>query len=449
MPRKAQLPQINPKLLQENSNAKDLIQLDLDNNVIVYNDQFKKALTMSKDVSQRAKKLLQVDVKDMSEDDMSNLRKDFKPVIDYQKKFDSFEKEMKRSLKSRDQMMVDTYHKILSDNGFDEIPELTKKYRAYDREFKANRANMRWEEIHERFNASMDTYPEFQKYAPDTLGSFNYYRLHHPDLISEAKTKPVTKATIAEFNQDLYQYHQDMERLLSSTLTPAYYPRLIEQYADDPSTTNMINLIDRTLQQQIKDNQAKLLQQVAPEITKLLGTLWYQNDKLNQLFANAKAPEFDTDKFNLEKLQLMKQEADAISATLDPNQFISNNQINTDKIELTLKPLLSQAAKRVYGSLTQLKTPQKPQEAQPKENVAQANPEHPQAKTPQVQPEPYAWLIDYLQANKMQNIHDNDKLKVDVLNDLFQNVTAKDSIWRHNVHSYHEIIELVKYIANM
>lgn len=439
MTEKKQLPKVNPSLLKEDANSNDIIKLDLDNNIIIYNQQFKDALSKAKDVSNRAEKLLQIDVNDMTEDDMTQLRKDFKPVVKYQKQFDEFEKAAKRSLKDRDQIIIDTYHQTLSDNGFDKIPELTKKYRAYTHDFKANRANKRWAQIEERFNASLETYPEFSKYAADTLGSFNYYRIHHPKLISDAKTKPVNKATIEKFNQDMYQYHEDMQRLLQSTLSPAYYPRLIEQYADDPSTNNMLNLINIALQQQVKDAQAKLLQQVSPATTQILQNIWYNNQKINAILDQARPKDYDPDDFNFAKLKLMRQEADAISASIKPELFITNQQVDTDKLEMAIKPLLTQSTKRIYQTLTTLKTPQ--------------NNKKPDAKTavkPEPKPrEPYAWLMDYLQDRHQEAIHGNDKMKVDVLGDLFGNLTVKNSVWRQNVHNYHDIIKLVQYITTL
>lgn len=440
---------IQPKneLITQNDNQSDVITLDLDNNQISVNRQFRESLAKAPEVIKMAKKLVNTDVKDLTEDDMTNLRRDFKPIVKYQKQYDEFEKTMKRMLRDRDKQLVETYHKILSDAGFDDIPQLTKQFRAIEHDFKANRANMRWEEIHELFDASMTTYPEFQKFAPNTLGSFNFYRLHHPDLISEAKTKPVTKATKAQFNQDLYQYHEDMTRLLESTLHPNYYQRVIEQYADDPSTNNMLNLIQEGMKQQIQDENRQLAAQITPAATKLLDTLWYHNDKINSLLERTAAHKTLSDpEFQTQKLTLMRDEGEAILASLRPENFIKNRQINQEQLKTSITELLKNATKRIYQKLDDIKpkTADKPKQPDTPKDDATKNQAQPGSHS-----EPYSWVLDVLQDRHQTNIHDNDKVKVDVLADIMSNLTNRQSVWRQHVKSYTDIMNLVRYISNL
>lgn len=438
---------IQPKneLITQNDNQADVIKLDLDNNRITVNNQFRESLSKAPEVIKAAKKLVNTDVKDLTEDDMTNLRNNFKPIVKYQKQYDEFEKTMKRMLRDRDKQLIDTYHNILSNAGFDEIPQLTKQFRAIEHDFKANRANMRWEQIHELFDASMTTYPEFQKFAPKTLGSFNFYRLHHPDLISEAKTKPVTKATIAKFNQDLYQYHEDMQRLLASTLNPQYYQRIIEQYADEPSTSNMLNLIQNGMKQQIQDENQRLIAQITPTATKMLDELWYQNEKINKLLERTSAHQTLKDaEFQTQKLTLMRDEGEAILTSLHPENFIKDHQINEIQLKSTITEMLKNATKRIYQKLDTIK---------PVSQI-QKQPENPnQEPKPKAQPgshsEPYSWVLDVLQDRHQTNIHDNDKIKVDVLADIMTNLTNRQSVWRQHVKSYTDIMNLVRYISNL
>lgn len=450
------------ELIVLDQSQSDNIVLDLDTNQIKVNQQFRKSLQDAPKIIAQAEKMVNTDVKDLSEDDMYELRKNFKPVIKYKKQYDEFEKTAKKMLKERDQALIDNYHKILTNAGYDKIPQLVKQFRVMDKDFKANRANQRWEQLHQRFEAAVTSaYPEFRQFAPHTLGSFNYFRLHHPKMVSESKTKPINKATIALFNQELQQYHEDMQRLLKSTLTPNYYPKIIEQYADDPTTSKMLNLIDQGLAQQIKDQQAKLVAQVRPTIEKLLPNLWYNNDKINNFLnqPNQKATKpIDQTKYELGKLKLMKSEADAIVLTLKPEEFIdtAHQKIDEESLTLTLKSLLTQATQRIYRTLTdQLALRAKPQPAPKpaaktpdKPEQKQAQPAQPKPQTP-APTEPYSWVLDYLQANHQADVHNNPKEKVAILNDIFQNLTNRDSIWRSHVKSYDDILALVQYIINM
>lgn len=478
--------QVHNFIIQDNNQDEPTV-LDLDRNVIIVNQQFKDSLKQAPAVIDRAEKLVATDVTKLSEDDMSQLRKDFQPIVKYAKQYTDFEKQMKKLLRKRDEDMIGGYHKILSDAGFDKIPLLTKKYHAMDHDFKANRANQRWEQIQERFEASMTTYPELRKFAPNTLGSFNYYRVRHPKLISEAKNKPVNKATIKQFNEDMYQYHQDMTRLLQSTLSAAYYDRVIEQYADNPTTDNMLSLVEKALEQQVKDQNTKLMATVVPTAKQLLGALWFQNQKINQILDRPNANHtIDPEKYQLAKLRLMRSESDAIVAALNPAQFVQNGAIDRDNLELTLKPQLAIAMKRIYQKLLSA-IPRPKSELAPNAksnaNVASNQPSNLTSKAtatsgsiqaqvgvpnslaqanaaqsgvklqalgrPQQPVEPYVWLMDYLQATKRTDIHENDQRKVEVLADLFKNLTDDDAIWKHHMHSYHDIIKLVNYITNL
>lgn len=450
---------LNPKsntkaLIVLDQSQSDNIILDLDTNQIRVNQRFRDSLKDAPKIIAQAEKMVNTDIKDLSEDDMSDLRKNFKPVIKYKKQYDEFEKTAKKLLKERDQALIDNYHQLLTKAGYDKIPQLVKQFRVMDKDFKANRANQRWEKLHQRFDAALESaYPEFKQFAPRTLGSFNYFRLHHPKMVSEAKTKPINKATITEFNQELEQYHQDLQRLLKSTLTPNYYPRIIEQYADDPTTPKMLNLIDQGLAQQIKDQQAKLVAQVQPAINRLLQDLWYNNQKVNDLLNRpnqASEHPIDQTKYELGKLKLMKSEADAISLTIKPEEFINTKKqtVDTESLTLTLKPLLAQATKRIYQTLTQqlaaINQPKAPNK--PDDQAKQPDIKKPETKQPE---EPYSWLLNYLQANHQAEIHNNSKQKVAVLNDLFANLTDRDAVWRNHVHSYDDILALVQYIINM
>lgn len=450
---------LNPKsntkaLIVLDQSQSDNIILDLDTNQIRVNQRFRDSLKDAPKIIAQAEKMVNTDIKDLSEDDMSDLRKNFKPVIKYKKQYDEFEKTAKKMLKERDQALIDNYHQLLTKAGYDKIPQLVKQFRVMDKDFKANRANQRWEQLHQRFDAALESaYPEFKQFAPRTLGSFNYFRLHHPKMVSEAKTKPINKATITEFNQELQQYHEDMQRLLKSTLTPNYYPKIIEQYADDPTTSKMLNLIDQGLAQQIKDQQAKLVAQVQPAINRLLQDLWYNNQKVNDLLNRpnqASKHPIDQTKYELGKLKLMKSEADAISLTIKPEEFINTKKqtVDTESLTLTLKPLLAQATKRIYQTLTQqlaaINQPKAPNK--PNDQAKQPDAKKPEPKQPE---EPYSWLLNYLQANRQADIHNNAKQKVAVLNDLFTNLTDRDAVWRNHVHSYDDILALVQYIINM
>lgn len=456
-------------LIVQKDDQHDNVILDLDSNRVIVNKQFTESLAKAPEIVNKAEQLVNTNVDDLTEDDMTELRKNFKPIVKYQRQYADFEKTMKQMLKQRDNDMLDQFHQRLTAAGFDKIPQLTKQYRVIARDFKANRANKRWEEIHELFDASMTTYPEFQKFAPNTLGSFNFYRLHHPDLISEAKTKPVTKATKAQFNQDMYQYHQDLTRLMESTINPTYYPRLIEQYADAPTSDNMISLIDDTMKKQIADEQAKLLAQVTPTAAKLLSTLWYGNDKINNILDRTAAKKNRNEaEFSSMKLRLMQEEGDAILASLKADQFIHNNQVDHDALANSIKNLLQSALKRIYQKLDEIKpiestkTAQSnqanPQGAQPQTASTAQNPlqaaQSAQSATPkpQIKPvsnEPYSWLLDLLQNRKQANIHNNNKIKVEVLGDLFANLTTRGSVWREHVKSYDDIMNLVEYITQL
>ena len=238
-----------------------------------------------------------------------------------------------------------------------------------------------------------------------------------------------------------------MTRLLESTLNPNYYQRVIEQYADDPSTNNMLNLIQEGMKQQIQDENRRLAAQITPTATKLLDTLWYHNDKINRLLERTMAHKTLSDpEFQTQKLTLMRDEGEAILASLHPENFIKDRQIDQEQLKTSITELLKNATKRIYQKLDDIKpkAPDKPKQPDKPKDDAKKNQAQPGSHN-----EPYSWVLDVLQDRHQTNIHDNDKVKVDVLADIMSNLTNRQSVWRQHVKSYTDIMNLVRYISNL
>lgn len=429
------------EIIKKDDNQAEPILLNLQKDSLTVNQTFQKVLAEVPTIVKRSEDLLKTDVNEINEDEMTNLNRDIKPIIGYEKKFTDFRKQIKKMLQERDNVVLSSLDQTLTDAGFDKIPAMTKKLRQLQKDFKANRANQRWEQLEELFNAQMDTYPELQKYAPETLGNFNYYRVHHADMVSEAKTKPVNNATIKQLNDDLNNYHNDLSHLLDSTLSPVYYKNVIEQYAAEPNTNNMLGLVDKAMAQQIKDQNSKLIQTIEVKAKGDITNLWYANKRIQDLFDAQKPEKQNQDEFDIQKLKLMKLEANAMLRNLKLESFLQDGQIEDEELESTIRSLIKDAFARVETALTKsaadYKIEKKPEE-KPKAEV----------KEP-VKEIPYKWLLDYLQVSGWKDIHDHNSIKVTVLNDLFTNIRNPESVWHENIKSNKEVIETVKYITSL
>ena len=431
------------EIITRDDTQTDPIFLDLDNNQIRVNSQFQDTLAKVADIVKRGNTILKIDINDVSEDEMSDLNKEIKPITQYEKTFADFRKYVKKSLEERDNKVLGSLDKVLTDAGFDQIPDMTKKLRQLQKDFKSNRANQRWAELQEMFEAQMDLYPELRQYAPNTLGSFAYFRIHHADLVSEAKTKPVTAATIKELNEDVHNYSEDMQHLLGSTLQPAYYNHVVEQYAAEPTTNNMLSLVNTAMTQQIKDQNLKLIQMAEVKAKAQLNKLWYNNEKINALLERIKPDQQPEAEFTNNKLKHMKAEGNAILSSLQLESFIDQDAHDVDSVKLqdTLKTLIQAAFGRMRVTLEKERdtfTIKPVEEKKPEETKPTPKPEV-----------PFGWLLDYLQASNWQAIHDNNKIKVAVLRDLFENITNKQSVWRQHIKNNDQIMETVAYITNM
>lgn len=431
----------DPEIITKDNNQAEPILLDLPEDRLSVNQAFQQVLAQVPTIVERSEKLLQTNINEIDEDEMTQLNRDIKPITDYEKKFTEFRKQIKKRLQERDNLVLDSLDQTLNAAGFDKIPTMTKKLRQLQKDFKANRANQRWEQLEELFNAQMDTYPELQKYAPETLGNFNYYRVHHANMVSEAKTKPVNNATIKQLNDDLNAYHTDMSHLLNSTLSPVYYKNIIEQYAAEPTTNNMLSLVDKAMAQQVKDQNAKQIQTIEVKAKAAIKDLWYENNKIQELF-NAQKPEQQSqEEFDIQKLKLMKLEANAMLHNLQFENFLQDNTIQEVELRSTIKSLIKDAFARVESTLTKLASDYKIEEKP-------AEKQKPEIKAP-VKEIPYKWLLDYLQVSGWKDIHNRNSIKVAVLNDLFTNIRNPESVWRANIKSNKDIIDTVNYITGL
>lgn len=428
--------------IQENSvirinpdtNTDNIAVLDISAGTITINKTLIDTLNQLPDIIKKGNKLIkETDINDLDEDELTALNKQIQPIKKYESNIKKVRKAFADELKSYSTNILDQFDTMLSNTGFDQLPDITKNLRQLQNDYKENRANKRWDKLNVLFNAQLELYPEFKKYAPNTLGSFNHYRIHHPKLVSKNKNKKVNDETIKTLNDDLYQYHEDLQRLLNSKLASTYYTRIIDQYVEEPTTSNMLNLIEQGLKQQTVDEQEKLLATVRPTAKTLIDTLWYDNKALNE-----KLDELNTQndpQFMIKKLKLMRVEADMIIDTLDPKAFLNGLEIDTTQLKESLKTELPKPFNRVYTKL--------------KDHYSKPKPEPKEQKPEPVKEEPYKWLLDHLQNIGLTNIHNNDAIKIQVLRMLYTDIGNPTSIWRQNVHSNKDIIELNQYILNM
>lgn len=439
----------NEVIIQNDQQDKPII-LDLDKNTLKINQQFVDILAQAKDINERGEKLAKVDVNDIDEDEMKELNKQIKPISAYEKKFKDFRKYIKKQLQERDQVILDSLDKTLDDAGFDKLPETTKKLRQLKKDFQANRANQRWAQLQTVFQAQLETYPELAKYAPKTLGNFDYYRLHHSDLVSSAKTKPVTNDTIKELNQDLYNYHDDLQHLLDSSLAQGYYKNIIEQYAAEPSTNKILSLIDSALAQQAQDQNKNILDKAELTAKNMMSDLWFNNQTIQNRFDKLRPEKQPETEFVSQKLKLMKGESTGMINSLNLENMIENGKVDEISLKSTLKDLIKAAFVRVTEKLQQdakdfdqATQAQKLADQKKQEQQKQKEAEKAKVKAP------YQWLLDYLQSTSQTDIVGNNKIKVRVITQLITQIREPDSVWRENLKSNEDIIETIKYITEM
>lgn len=418
--------------IDPNTNEDNIAVLNVSNGTITINKTLIDTLNQVPEIIKAGNKLLkETDINDLDEDEITELNKKIKPIKKYESDIKKVRKAFADELKNYSSNILEKFDNMLSDTGFDQLPDITKNLRQLQNDYKENRANKRWEKLNKLFNAQLKLYPEFTKYAPNTLGSFNHYRIHHPKLVSKNKTKKVNDETIKTLNNDLYQYHEDLTRLLDSKLASTYYTRIIDQYVEQPTTANMLNLIEQGLKQQEIDEQEKLLTTVRPTAKQIIDKLWYDNTLLNERLDELNT--MNDPQFMMKKLKLMRMEADMIIDTLDPKAFLDGLEIDTAQLKESIKTELPTSMKRVYNKLKDHYTKPK-QTPKPK---------------PVIKEEPYKWLLDYLEEIGLSDIHNNDKIKVQVLRHLYTTIGDNNSIWRQHVKSNKDIIELNTYILNM
>lgn len=431
-------------------NQDAIVQLDLDHNQLTTGPAFDQALDQAPQVIAQAQQLLATKLDDIDEAKMTALNKQFKPLRDYEKQFTDVRKQIKKELTARNDRILSALDAKLTAAGFDQLPDLTRQFRQLQKDFKENRANQRWQLVSEMFAANLQAYPELlEPWAKDTLGSFEFFRLHHPDLVSSAKTKPVTEKTQITVNQLLNDYHQDLQRLLNATpaLDQQYWGPIVTDYAADPSTDRMLKAIHDAQVKQTQAQQAALQTKVRDAAQVYLVKNWHTNTAMiNYLL---KQPDFPADLVN-------KHQADLKTLLTTTGQAMVQGLTAGDFIDANGDLLMDQLHQHLAGTCkTSLVTVMDQFQAVLTKAQAQAQPQpakQPEAKPAQPVPKPTnpnSWFLDYLQANHWEQIAGNDGIKLTVINDLMQGLQDPQSVWYQHLSDARSAIALIRKITTL
>lgn len=249
----------NNNIFTVNPNQQELIVFNPNTNnqpgQLVVSNNFTQALNEMKNIVTQAKQLLSTNINELDEEDYKQLKDRLKPVQAYKKQFDDTRKKMKKYFKETTDSIIAQYDLVLKQAGFDQLEEVDRKRKQLDKDIRANRANKRWHKLETYFEAQLTQCPTVLTMSKDKLGSFDYFRTKHNNLISGAKSKHLTDDIIAQMNNEVYGYEQALKKLANTNLKDPYKKIVLDNYLENPTLDNMVLLIEQQLEQQNKDDE--------------------------------------------------------------------------------------------------------------------------------------------------------------------------------------------------
>lgn len=133
----------------------------------------------------------------------------FKDMNDTKKAF-------KKYIDDRKNEALAQYDNLLADNGFAEYKKAIDDVAQIKTELSLRRANNRWEELRDTFNASMARNTHIAERYPK-LADFDVFRLSYPKLVSGAKTSNVKKKDHAFVREVIENYNTAIQAYDANT----------------------------------------------------------------------------------------------------------------------------------------------------------------------------------------------------------------------------------------
>ena len=391
----------NPLVLQDQLKT-DMLQIDIATQMIQAPSFINMLDTIQQNVL-KANQLLadyrqdpQNFVTNNDEEDIEQLIKDVTEIKKVSSNVDESKKQIRKRFNDIRDGVIDVFNQSVNQYHFEELTKATNDLKQLKKDMEQTRANERWNEIKQEFDATIAIYPIIQKLAP-SLADFNQFRLRHAKLVSGAKTRNVTKNDLQKVRNEIDQWNNDLLLIDANDwqLESMFHAQLLQAYINDPQTYTV-------------SNQAKVLKD--------------KQDQQNALIQRKIEEQKRLEEERKRQEELRKQQEDA-----------------------KRKQLEEQMQQQASTQVAQPTTPVQPQ--QPIEPTPQV-----QQQTVQATPTPYPNTVAYLLNDAFcRQLATNPAAKVQALAVILANALRNEPNFVHadTNNDPNQVLDLVRYILNV
>ena len=208
-----------------------------------------------------------------SEEEIDGTIKELRELNSFTRNVKKSRQAVKKFLDSRRDAALNVLDVYLEGADFSGLEMAEQDMKKMKNDLARYREDRRWMEVEEVFNAAFETVDaqEVKRVFPD-LADFSKFKARHQDMVSGAKTKPVTQQTKQQVREIVASYADAVVMLSSNpwNLDMPYYNRLMGDFATNPDFSTLNSRGQRLLEQQEFDKQMEQKRKEQMEAAKRL-----------------------------------------------------------------------------------------------------------------------------------------------------------------------------------
>jgi len=198
----------------------DLIHVSFSKNGLNYEirPKFKNVLEQSRELARRSEELLDgATAETIDEDQLSQIRKDMKPIKDYRRNVDETVKDVRRVFDDTKSEFTDHVNQLLVEADFAIIEKNDERAKKLNKDVQALRLKRNWEAVEEEYQKALEIYPELPQLYPIRL-SFETFKEKNDRLATGAKSWKLNDQVVNDIKtyiQEVYNNNEVIDRLES------------------------------------------------------------------------------------------------------------------------------------------------------------------------------------------------------------------------------------------
>lgn len=204
---------------------------------LTFDSKFKVVLATIPSIVNQAQQYLKADIASLNEDDIAKLQDQMKHVQSFNKEITEARRNMRRYFDTMRDQFTTVFDEQLSNAQYDKLANVEKQTKQLKSDILAYRVNHRWADLKPTFEANITAYPIIAQYA-QALGDFSAFRIHHPKLVTGAKSGHITDKQRTVINNEIAQWANAITQIRDNAmhLNTRYQNALLQDFIASPTT---------------------------------------------------------------------------------------------------------------------------------------------------------------------------------------------------------------------